>query len=814
MAPGAGWRRRVGRVLSRAALLLALVVVLAGGLLAAALWHTLPPDRAIRRVPGLGQPVDIAFGPYGIPRIHAASAEDAAAALGMLHARDRMFQMELMRRLGSGRLSEIAGPAALPTDRMMRILGLRVRAEAAWRAMPAHPRALLAAYARGVNAEITARGRFIAPEFLLLGRPAPWTPVDSLLWGRLMALSLGANWRTELARLAASPRVPLARQLALRPAPATALPPQALLALPDPASAPALGPSAAPGLVRLAAALDRALPRFPAPYTQPGEASDEWAVDGAHSRTGAPLLAGDPHLALGFPAIWYLARIEEPGFVLTGATAPGVPFLVLGQNGRIAWSMTSNEADTQDLFIEKEGPGQTYLTPPGLAPPGLAPSGTAGFALRREVIHVRGGADDILTVRESRHGPVISDALPQEAALGQGEVLALAWTALAPTDGEHQDPATSLIALDEATTTAAAGEAAGHSLAPVQNLLVADRRGIALYTTGTVPRRRAGDGSFPQPGWDGAHDWTGLASGDSLPHVTAPASGHLLNGNERTAPPDFPVFMGRDWPGAWRAQRIRALLEARPLHDVDEFVAMQHDTLSRFAADLLPGLLQRLAAHPPDGFSARAAAELVGWDGSMSARAPQPLIFNAWLQEFARDMLARNQVGQSITGDWPDFVALLLRPEGARFCGGDCTPALLHALDDSTARIALSQGNAPADWRWWRPHRAIFANPFLSRVPIVRRAARASVPVAGDETTLLRAGDGVLGRFSAIHGAAYRGVYDLADPGRSRFIVTPGQSGNWLSSTAWNLMQNWAAGTSITIPGRPETVRATVRLTP
>ncbi len=764
-----------------------LLLLLCGA--AAAFWWTLPPTSQTLRIADLSHPVSVSLDGYGIPHITAATAEDAAAALGFLHARDRMFQMELMRRVGSGRVAEIAGPAGLPIDRMMRVLGVRERAAAAYTVLPATTRALLDAYARGVNAEIAARGRFIAPEFLLLGAPEPWTPVDSLLWGRLMALTLGGNWRTELARLASSDHIPLQRQLALQPAQASALPPQASWQQ----------PTADPVLRRLASDLDKSLPRFPAAYTLPSEASDEWAVDGAHSTTGAPLLAGDPHLALGFPGIWYLARISRPGGVLTGATAPGAPFLVLGQNTHIAWSFTSNEADTQDLFIEHPAPGGGYMTPDGPRP----------FTIRTERIRVRGRPDVVITVRATRHGPVISDAVPDP----HGRLLAVAMEALAPTTAEHQDIAAGLAALDNATGIDQAGQAAATSAAPVQNLLVADRSRIALFTTGMVPLRRAGDGSFPVDGANGAHDWIGAASGEALPHVVGSASGHLLNGNERTAGPGFPIDMGRDWPGDWRARRIRALLERSPRYDVDDFVRMQTDVTSAFASATLPGLLARRLRPPATSRAAAALGLLADWDGRMSAEAPQPLIFNAWMQRFVADRLREGGIDQGIIGPWPDFTAFLLSDVGRAECP-DCDRALLRALDEATAAIAASQGENPHTWRWSGPHVAVFENAFLHALPLAGRVARRTIAIPGDDTTLFRAGNGSLGDLTATHGAAYRGVYDLADPRRSRYIATPGQSGNWLSARAWNLMHRWASGDSMMIPERPVTISAAATLLP
>ena len=268
-------------------------------LVAGALWLTMPGSQQTASIPGLSGPVDITYDADWVPRIRAGSEQDAATALGFLHARDRMFQMELMRRAASGRLSEIAGPATLPIDRMMRTLGLRQHAVADFATLPADTQAMLEAYARGVNAWIDLKGRFAAPEFLLLGAPEPWQPQDSLLWAKTMGLWLSMNWRQELARQALAGHVPAAVIDQLWPR-------QPGVPAPDAMNPP---------LTRFAEAASRlaaVLPHFPAPYTMPQTASNEWAVDGRHTATGAPLLAGDPHLAFGFPGIWYLARIDTP----------------------------------------------------------------------------------------------------------------------------------------------------------------------------------------------------------------------------------------------------------------------------------------------------------------------------------------------------------------------------------------------------------------------------------------------------------------------------------------------------------------------
>ncbi|MCQ8241423.1 penicillin acylase family protein [Rhizosaccharibacter radicis] len=782
--PGVGRRRWLRALL--AACLLPPAAVLAAG---AVLWNTLPAHHATLRIPGLHHPVSAVVDGNGVPHIRADDLDDAAAAVGFFHARDRMFQMELMRRAGSGRLSELAGPAALPFDRTMRTLGLRRIAENAVLALPAPVRAEIEAYARGVNAAIRDRGRFISPEFVLFGPPEPWSAADTLLWGRLMALQLSGNWRTELARLSALD------ENKGGPRPSV----QSLLSLwPSEDGTPAPSADAAPSPpFRFAALLDRTVPRWPARFTGPEEASDEWAVDGAHSATGHSLLAGDPHLALGFPAVWYLMRIDLPDRSLVGSTAPGTPFLVIGQNGRLAWTFTSNSADTQDLFIETLDGADRYRTPDGSAP----------FLVRTERIRVRGHPDEMLRVRETRHGPVISDLSP--GPNGGGTVVAADMLNL-----RQPDAAPGLAALDAATDLDAAGRAAAMITTPVQNLLVADHDHIALFTTGAVPVRRAGDGSLPRDGASGAFDWTGLASGPDLPVLRDPPSGHLLNGNERTAPPDFPVFLGRDWPGDWRARRIRALLETGGRPALADFTRMQADDLSAFATAMRRWMRDPRVAPPPGGMADKAWTLLQGWDGRMDAAAPQPLIFNAWIQRFVSLVEAEGHVPVGAAGAWPDLAASFLEGTGAAWCGGDCVPLLHRAFAEAVASVARTQGADPGSWRWDRAHRAVFANAFLDNVPLVRLLARAEVPVPGDDTTLFRGGSGTLEDYTATHGGAYRGVYDLGDPEKSRFILTPGQSGSWLSPFAWNLMRKWAAGTTISIGKVPERPSATVELDP
>ena len=778
---------RARRWLRRTSLGLLALVLLALTSLAGAAWWTLPAADATLRLPGLAAPVAVTLDARGIPRIAAGSPRDAAMALGWLHARDRMFQMELMRRGAAGRLAELVGQPALRVDRYTRTLGLARRAEADLATLPAATRDLLEGYAAGVNAWIDARGRFAAPEFLVLGAPEPWRPEHSLLWGKVMGLWLSGNWRSELDRARLAAILPPERLRDLWPEDRSAGDPRAAL---DPA---ALG--------RLA----EALPRFPGIGTLPASASNAWTVGASRSASGAPLLASDPHLGFQAPILWYLARIDLPdGRMLAGATSPGVPFLVIGRNARLAWGFTTTHSDTQDVFVERLAGPDAYETPEGPRP----------FQVTEETIRVRGAEPVVLRVRETRHGPVVSDL---DGMAGEsGTVLAVAMANLAPAD----TAAAGLQALNEAGSLAEARAAAALITSPPQNLMVADAAGpIGMLLTGRTPVRRAGDGTLPVPGWDGSHDWLGWVPFDQLPHASSPPGGALANANNRVAPASSPVFLGRDWFADWRFQRIQALLAVQLRHDAAGFAAMQRDTVSVFAQALTgPGALLR-ALPPPPGLAGAAQALLLGWDGDIAADRPEPLIFNAWLRRLGRLALAAGGVPEGGAAATSGFLQHVLAPDntGAAWCGGDCPALAARALAEAVAELQSSEGPDPAAWRWGHRHVARFEHPLFRFLPVLGPLTRLEAATGGDEWTIarggLRGGEGPEA-WSHVHGAGLRLVADLADPDGAFASIATGQSGHPLSAHWGDLLAPWRDGGMQRLGRTPEAVTGRLRLSP
>ena len=531
--------------------LLPLVVLAAAGLL----WlrTSLPGLSENIALMGIDAPVEIIHDGNAIPHIVASSSDDAYRALGFVHARDRLFQMDFMRRLGAGRLSEVTGRPTLRLDKTMRTLGLYRLAEETVKRLPPDARQALDAYAQGVNAFLTARSGALPPEFVVLRyQPEEWTPADSLVWGRLMAMRLTGNWRTEALRAALSARLSPAQLADLWPRSDGKAPPTLASALPAAETA------------RLAAGLMDGL----SDWLHQMSASNSWLLSGTGTgtETGKPVLANDPHLGYRAPGLWYLARITAPGLDVTGATAPGVPFHILGHNRRIAWGFTTTDSDTQDLFVERLDPDRPghYLTP----------DGSAAFVSRQETIRIKGAPAETFTVRETRHGPVLSDIYTDlDKIAGENEVIALAAASLRADD---MTPL-ALYRFNRAQNWTAFKNAARHFHAPQQNISYADTAGnIGFIAPGRVPVRRSGQGRQPVPGWTGAFDWTGFIPFDALPQTYNPASGRIVNANHRIVPDSYEWYLTEDWSAPYRAERIYQLLDATTPHSVAQSMRIQN----------------------------------------------------------------------------------------------------------------------------------------------------------------------------------------------------------------------------------------------
>jgi penicillin amidase len=767
------------------------LVLLALAAAAVYAWRTLPLIDGSVAVRGLPAEVRIERDANGIPTIRAATADAALFGLGYVHAQDRLWQLETHRRIGSGRLAEAFGAPAAATDRFLRALGVRHAAAAQWQRTSPEARRAILAYTAGINAWLEQGLRARPPEFVILGlQPEPWTPEDTVAWAIMMAWDLGGNWSTELLRMRLALQLPVARIDELLP--------------PYPGEKP-LETADYAALFR-SLKVDgrlgqRALLGAPESGLE-GIGSNNWVLSGSHTVSGHPLLANDPHLKLSAPALWYLARLDAPGLKVAGATMPGLPFVVLGQNERVAWGFTNTGPDVQDVYLERIDPDDParYQTP----------DGWAAFETREEVIRIKGGAEERRTVRATRHGPVVSDAGVATGLTGPAQkpayALALRWTAL-DADSTTLDAGLALATVGSVEAFIAAS---ARYQAPMQNMVVADVDGhIGLVAAGRVPLRKPENdlkGLVPAPGWDARYDWAGFLDAAATPRETDPPRGWIATANQRITPPGYPHHLTSEWTPPWRQQRIEQLLEARPRHDLASLRAIQADQLSLAARPLLPFIRKARSRHP---LAAAAQARLAGFDGTMAADSAAPLIFWAWTRQLTEAIFA-DEVGAELwrssfgTRSFHEALEGVLARDDAWWCDDKATPAaetcaerIDLAFDRALDELQAARGADVAAWHWGDAHVARSEHRPFSRVPALARWFELRTPVGGDTYTVNAARvnlkpDPTTGeRYLDEHGPSLRALYDLGDPARSQVMHSTGQSGIVFSPLYRSFVEPW-----------------------
>jgi penicillin amidase len=726
------------------------------------------------RLDGLESEVLVSRDRWGIPHIAATTDADAWFGLGFCHGQDRAFQLEILARAGRGTLSAILGRGALEVDRLSRTLGFHRLAEAQLHVLDGDVRAVLDAYVRGVNASTSAGPR---PHELVLLRASrsPWTPADVLAFLGLQSLALAGNWDTELARL----------QILLADGP------QALAAV-DRTYAPWLpvtipvGAEAGPALDRLG--LDLARLRD---LVGGSGASNAWAIAGARTASGAPILANDPHLAPAVPAPWYLAHLRTPDWSIAGASFVGGPAFPTGHNGRAAWGITAACTDSADLFWEE------LDLAAGTA---RGPHGPEPIERTTETIEVRGAASVREEIVLTRRGPIITPLLDDR---GLALSLRATWLEPRPVRGfldVHR-------ARDFETFRAGFGAWPG----PALNVVYADAAGhIGWQLTGALPRRRAGNGTLPLPAWDPEAAWhEDLLPFDALPRAIDPQAGFVASANNaaRADVEDAP-FLGTDWLDGYRQARIVEVLSGRDDWDVASSARLQTDLASRPWAELRDMFA---AVRPADGDARLGLALLEGWDGVVGAASPAASVYQLAVADLAAS-LAREQAPRG----WRWAMGAGVGPAMPRTTLGAVTVSRLVATLrdglDRSASIEAAVGTAvralrnrhgpdPARWAWGRVRPLRLVHVLANQRPLDRLLNVGPVPLGGDTNTVAQAGVQPLdptANPAAI--ANHRTVIDLGDLEASRFVLAGGQSGNPMSRHYDDLFALWRRGEAVPIP--------------
>ncbi len=728
----------------------------------------LPPLDARLDVPGLDAPAEIRRDQDGVPHVRAATAQDAFFAQGFAHAQDRLFQMELNRRRALGRSAEWLGAAAFPADALARRLGIEAASRRDAAALGAPARAMIEAYAAGVNAWLASGAPRPVEYALLEATPEPWEGWHCIAVMRRLGLLMGSVW-FKLWRAAA---LPIAGEAvtALRyddgGADATILPPGAEGARWQAALAD-LAPAAA-ALLEAAGA------------DATGGGSNNWVVAGHLTDTGRPVLAGDPHRVFELPNMYAQGALACPEFDAIGLTVPGVPgFPHFAHNTHVAWCVTHGFADIHDLYLERFDSGGTHTEFEG----GLAP-----VRRRTERVAVRGEAPREVEVVETIHGPVIC------GDPARGTAIALKSVQFAETDLSFD----CLPRLLAARSVPALFEASrGWGLID-HNLVAADTQGrTGFLLRARVPRRGRENGWLPVPGWTGAHEWQGWIAHDAMPRVLDPAPGLLVTANNRVVPDDHPDYLCTDCHPPYRARRVQALLADPALRSVAGAAGIHADTLSapaRLFQERLAGLSE---------LSAPATAlrdELLGWDARMDAGCRAAAAYIALRLALTRHLAAASGLGALAGQEWlspaPGVAPLaqlwwclprLLRDNDARLLRGGTWPQALAAALEQVAAV-------PAEPTWGERHRPRFAHPLSAQFPWAAALLDPPAqPLAGDGDTVQANGLVAPLGPAAAYGALARYAFDVGEWENSRWVVFLGASGHPASPHYADQHADWAA---------------------
>jgi penicillin amidase len=744
---------------------------------------------------------------WGIPHIHAQNRHDLFLAQGFVHAQDRLWQMELNRRAARGMLSAVFGPLTLETDRLSRTFGFARLAHTTLEMLEAQARSDLAAYTQGVNAFLASHPLLPIEFSIVQHRPQPWEMLDSIAYAHLQmwALTHGAIAELVQAQLIQQVDPTLVNDLLMT----------------YPQNHPATLPD---GIEENAQWID-AWRGTAVPWQNPfhgkgnldgaGRGSNAWVIAPERSQSGGALLANDMHLPMGTPAIWHFQHLRsDDGYHVAGFTQPGLPYIMAGHNGQIAWGATLAYTDCEDLFIEKLHPED----------PTLYQFGDEWRPVQQieEEIEVRFRKPQREVVSLTHHGPLIHKLLE-----GTTEPLAFSSAAL-------RSVATidSFGWLNTAANWDEFVTAAARIQAPPLNLLYADRQGnIGHWVTGQVPIRSAGDGSLPAPGYAGSHEWIGFVPFEEMPHALNPKEGIIISANHRLLPPEKSRHnLGQLWRNGYRAERIRQLLTDQTALSMADCRRIQLDKLSLPGLQLVALLGDLQVSHP----DAQLALSLLRqWDGSLSPESVGGTIYHVLVRELAPAVLAQRVPPGLLPALLGQGMSDILHPvnEFQGYLLVNLLKILAHApsvwfdsvatrskliercLVDVTAVLRQALGENSAAWQWGRLHQVTFKHPVGLISPFDQVFNVGPFPLGGDGNTVAQAGMRPGSYASDAIGVSSRFIIDLSAVEQAEAMLAPGQSGHLGSSHYDDLAPMWLQGENFPVLWAEEAIRTATQHT-
>lgn len=782
--------------------------------------RSFPTVEGTIEVAGLNNSVEVIRDEWGVPHIYADNAHDLFFAQGYTHAQERFWQMDFWRHIGSARLSEMFGSSQIDTDKFLRSLGFVQLAEQELAEMPEDSREILEWYAEGVNAYLdTHSPAAISLEYAILPLTnsgyeiEPWEPVNTLTWAKIMSWDLSGNMRAEIARSLLTAEIGVERTEQLYP--------------PFPEDRPVIVPQdqTAPVETQAYELPDGALTALASAGTAAedlwaltgggfeGIGSNNWVIGGSLTESGLPILANDTHLAIQMPSIWFQNGLHCVGgdpscpYQLVGFSFPGTPGVVIGHNDHIAWGVTTQATDTQDLYVERVNPeddGQYEVN-----------GEWVDFEVRTETIRVAGDDDIVFDVRSTRHGPVISGTFLEEDELDEVEVLDLPEDYVVALSWQTLEPSTlveAILGLNRATNYDEFREAMSLWDIAAQNVVYADVEGnIAYQATGEIPIRANGDGRYPVPGWTDEHEWVGLVEFDDLPRLFNPPRDWIETANQQVLRPGSMPFLGADGAYGYRGGRIEDMIQGEASHTVRSVSRMQMDTREGGAESLVPYLLEvpagddervmdvqsRLAswgkgaqAYQSSGDSNGAAVYQAVWRWVLIHTFQDELPEDRWPSGGSRwAEVVKNLLGAPDDEWWDDVNTAAVE---------DRDDILFQAMADAHDELTEILGGNADSWTWGRLHTASFENQTLGQSGIgpIEWLFNRNAPevVGGSSSTVNANGWDTDVSYVVDWLPSQRQVIDLSNWDNSTFHHTTGQSGHAFHRFYDNMIEPWATG--------------------
>jgi len=750
-------------------------------------------------IAGLNHPVKVDWDGYAIPHVAAASEHDLFVAQGYLHAQERLWQMELSRRFLAGRMAEIFGDFSLPWkelsyafrgrtsaefDYFIRLLGIRHAAVATLDRLAEPEQLRLRAYSQGVNAYIEKCGKKLPWEFRVLRHePEAWRPEDTLTIGKGFALLLSTALYTRLNFIA------IADKLKTQPEKLRTLMPHY--------------PTDAPTITRSVWQQARDAWQFTSgqlaasDWHAAGHGSNNWVVAPQRSVNGGAILCNDPHLRMTLPSTWYLMHLKAESdaprtdaYQVWGASIPGIPGIHLGHNRWVAWGVTAAICDDVEIYREK----LHRLEPDRY----LVGNEWQKFETRREIIAIRGKAALLKTVRQTRHGPVLSDFGPSP---GGGEILSLRWTAHEPSQELK-----SVYGVNRARNWSEFLDALGFHGAPSLNFVYADRDGNIGYSlAGKIPRRQKIPTLLPLEGWDQSNDWQGYLPFEELPRLYNPPEGSLATANNRITDENFPYFLSHFYEPPQRIRRIEQLLRAREKFSAEDLAAIQLDQISLHAREFIEMLKVDIAAVADDKSSiAQAAARLLAWDGICSEQSVAASIFHVFHHRLLVNLLSPD-LGEQLFAAYVEILnqcivptdRIFSNPQSSWFSGRSRAQSVHRALREACAELVAALGGDMEDWHWGKIHR-LEMNHALGRLSFLKPLLGIGpLAACGDGMTLDLGFYRHSNPYTQTVGPSLRFIVEFENQPRSHFVLSSGQSGHPSSRHYRDQTEQWRDGKRI-----------------